>query len=72
MPPKQFIKLVKFNRALKFIYDCNGARSLSYIAHEVNYHDQSHFIREFKSISGKTPKEILADQDSLANKFRLF
>jgi AraC-like DNA-binding protein len=72
MPPKQFIKLVKINHALKYIYDRDGERNLSSIAHEVNYHDQSHFIREFKSICGKTPKEVLGDPDSLANKFRLF
>lgn len=72
MPPKKFIKLVRFNHALKHIYEMTGDTSLSYIAHEVGYHDQSHFIRDFKQICGKTPKELAGNTDSLANKFRLF
>ncbi|MFT3739815.1 MAG: helix-turn-helix transcriptional regulator [Breznakibacter sp.] len=72
MPPKQYIKLVRLNRALKCFHDWGKEKNLSFIAQEIDYHDQSHFIRDFKSICGKTPKEVLADTDSLANKFRLF
>lgn len=72
MSPKQFIKLVKFNHALKYIYEKDEASSLASIAEVVGYHDQSHFIRDFKAICGKTPKEIAASPGSLANKFRLF
>jgi AraC-like DNA-binding protein len=72
MAPKQFIKLVKFNHALKYIYEKDEASSLASIAEVVGYHDQSHFIRDFKAICGKTPKEIASAPGSLANKFRLF
>ncbi|MBT1689926.1 helix-turn-helix transcriptional regulator [Dawidia soli] len=72
MSPKQFIKLVKFNHALKYIYEKDEASSLASIAEVVGYHDQSHFIRDFKAICGKTPKEIASSPGSLANKFRLF
>ena len=72
MSPKKFIKLVRFNHALKYIYELGENKTLSFIAHEVGYHDQSHFIRDFKEICGKTPKQILVNSDSLANKFRLF
>lgn len=72
MSPKQFIKMVKFNHALKCMDEMNSQRTLASIAHETGYHDQSHFIRDFKSLCGKTPKEILATPDSLASKFRLF
>lgn len=72
MSPKQFIKMVKFNHALKYLFDTNGEKKLSAIAYEVGYHDQSHFIRDFKSICGLTPKEVLGDFESLAHKFKLF
>jgi AraC-like DNA-binding protein len=72
MPPKKFIKLVRFNIARKCIYEGEGNRNLTSIAEEAGYHDQSHFIRDFKSICGKTPKEILDNSDWLANKFLLF
>lgn len=72
MSPKKFIKLVKFNHALKYMYSLKAEQNLATIAYEVGYHDQSHFIRDFKSICGKTPKEILTAPGSLANKFILF
>jgi AraC-like DNA-binding protein len=72
MSPKHFIKMVKFNHALKYIYDVGSEKKLASIAHEVGYHDQSHFIRDFKSFCGKTPKELVGDVAALASKFRLF
>jgi AraC-like DNA-binding protein len=71
MSPKKFISLVRFNHALKEMYAMGDDKSLSYIAHETGYHDQSHFIRDFKKICGKTPKELLRNVDSLATKFQL-
>jgi AraC-like DNA-binding protein len=72
MPPKRFIKLLRFNYALKYLYDQNSTRNLSAIAHEAGYHDQSHLIRDFKSICGKTPGEISKKSLALASNFRLF
>jgi AraC-like DNA-binding protein len=72
MSPKQFIKLLKFNQALKYIYEKDDASSLASIAEVVGYHDQSHFIRDFRAICGKTPKEIASAPGALANKFRFF
>lgn len=72
MSPKQFMKLVKFNQALKYLYERTDDVKLSDIAHDAGYHDQSHFIRDFKSICGKTPKEIWENPQSLSSRFRLF
>jgi AraC-like DNA-binding protein len=72
MPPKRFIKLLRFNYALKYVYDHHDQLNLSAIAHEAGYHDQSHLIREFKSICGKTPGEIAGSAAALATRFRLF
>lgn len=72
MSPKKFIRLVRFSRALQYMYDNTGDRTFSSIAHEAGYHDQSHLIKDFKAICGKTPKEISGNPTSLSGKFRLF
>ena len=72
MSPKKFMKLLRFNYALKYLYDNLDNWDYSSIALEAGYHDQSHLIRDFKAISGRTPKEISANPTSLASKFRLF
>jgi AraC-like DNA-binding protein len=36
---------------------------LTHIAQEFDYFDQSHFIREFKSYSGVTPKTFISDNN---------
>jgi len=72
MSPKQFIKLVKFNHVIRLFHEPGNDKGLAHIAQEAGYHDQSHLIRDFKSVCGKTPKEILENSSSLANKFRLF
>lgn len=72
MSPKKFIKLIRFNQALKYIHSHGGDRKLSSIAQEAGYHDHSHFIRDFKAICGKTPKEIFSNNNSLADKFNMF
>lgn len=72
MSPKKFIRLVRFSRALQCMYDNTEDRTFSSIAHEAGYHDQSHLIKDFKAICGKTPKEISGNPTSLSSKFRLF
>lgn len=72
MSPKKFMKVIRFNQALKYIYDPTVHMSLASIAQEAGYHDQSHLIRDFKAICGKTPKEIATEMSPLPNKFRLF
>ncbi|MEQ9302872.1 MAG: helix-turn-helix transcriptional regulator [Marinoscillum sp.] len=70
--PKQFLKLVRFNQALKLMDEMKADDGFSSIAYELGYHDQAHFIRDFKSICGKTPGELSSQPDSLAAKFRYY
>lgn len=72
MSPKKFIRLIRFSRALQCMYDNTDDRNFSSIAHEAGYHDQSHLIKDFRAICGKTPKEISGNPTALAGKFRLF
>jgi len=55
--PKQFIKLIRFQETLKdFCVDKN--MNLTDYAYKNGYFDQSHFIKDFKSYCGYTPKEF--------------
>lgn len=69
MSPKKFLKLIRFNQVLTLMEQSD--ENLGQLAYKVGYHDQAHFIRDFKSICGKTPKEMAAMQSgSFASKFR--
>ncbi len=53
--PKLFARIVRFENALDHH---NSYDSLTKLAYAYGYHDQSHFIREFKRFSGYPPKEF--------------
>ncbi|MDO6433645.1 helix-turn-helix domain-containing protein [Flavitalea sp. BT771] len=52
--PKLFLRIKRFNSALK---KACGDSSLTQIAIECGYYDQSHFIHDFRKFSGHNPKE---------------
>lgn len=56
MPPKEFSRIVRFQRALWLMQ--NGLHDGAQTAYACGYSDQSHFIREFKVFSGYTPATI--------------
>lgn len=57
--PKQVIKLMRFQEVLND-FSRNKDLILTERAYINGYFDQSHFIRDFKSYSGYTPKEFAA------------
>ncbi|AJY75139.1 helix-turn-helix domain-containing protein [Paenibacillus beijingensis] len=56
--PKWVIKLYRIQNAAEAI---DGGRQIGFakLSAELGYYDQSHFIRDFKSIVGKTPDEYM-------------
>lgn len=54
-PPKQFIRLVRFQKTVEKLKRMNKFRNLTDIAYESGYSDQAHFIKDFKLLSGKPP-----------------
>lgn len=61
LPPKRFIRLVRFFNALRQL-KVKENPSLTDIAYNCGYFDQSHFINDFKLFSGTTPRGYLSEQ----------
>ncbi|MGV0996107.1 helix-turn-helix domain-containing protein [Empedobacter falsenii] len=55
--PKSFLKTVRFRKALDSILHFENEK-LTHIAYQNNYTDQSHFIRDFKEITGQSPNQL--------------
>jgi AraC-like DNA-binding protein len=60
LSPKAFFKLMRFERALKAAKDGSDS-SWSDIAAGAGYYDQAHLIADFRSLTGATPREFLAE-----------
>lgn len=60
LSPKDFFKLTRFERALKAARNSRDS-SWSDIAVSAGYYDQAHLIVDFRSITGATPREFLAE-----------
>ncbi|WP_051935913.1 AraC family transcriptional regulator [Salegentibacter sp. Hel_I_6] len=54
--PKSYLKTLRFRSALNEIL--KEQSTLTRIGHFHNYHDQAHFINDFKSLSGHSPREL--------------
>ena len=62
LTPKLFSKINRFQNSLLLVSKQN--ESLTSIAYECGYFDQSHFIREFKSFTGHTPSGFNPENSS--------
>jgi transcriptional regulator GlxA family with amidase domain len=56
--PKLFSRIIRFQSTLQEYG--NQFRSLTDIAYDTGYYDQSHFIQDFKQFSGHNPKEYFS------------
>ena len=63
MSPSQYAKVIRINNAFK-LKETSEKSTLTQIAYQLGYFDQSHFIKDFKSITNFTPK-ILNTADYL-------
>ncbi|NSL86218.1 AraC family transcriptional regulator [Chitinophaga sp. Mgbs1] len=58
--PKQLGKVIRLQAVLKMILD-QPSGQLTNIAYEGEYHDQAHFIKDFKEFTGASPRHFLCD-----------
>lgn len=54
LAPKQYVRVLRFTRALEQL---RAGRGLVDVAIEAGYSDQAHFSREFRTFSGTTPSQ---------------
>ncbi|WP_181150847.1 helix-turn-helix transcriptional regulator [Paenibacillus sp. PCH8] len=64
--PKTVIKLYRLQNAAELM-DHGLHCDLVKLSQDLGYHDQSHFIRDFKSIIGNTPEEYLNSKQETGN-----
>ena len=55
--PASYIRVRRFNEALRLM-KTGQFGTLTEIAYALNFHDQSHFIRDLKAFTGITPKSL--------------
>ena len=58
MSPKKFIRLVRFQNILSRLRSGAASTNLAEFANEWGYADQSHFIRDFKSLMQTSPGAV--------------
>ena len=58
LSPKLFSRIVRFHNACQHFGQ--STRSLTELAYECGYYDQSHFIHDFKEFSGFHPKQYFS------------
>lgn len=61
--PKQLCKVIRLQAALKALI--NQEERLTHIAHESNYYDQSHFIKDFKEFTGIRPSDFFGEKSMM-------
>lgn len=68
LSPKQLSKIIRLQTALKQLNQ-NTELSLTELAYQSGYFDQSHFIKDFKAFTGISPKQFYADHLQLSALF---
>jgi len=61
LSPKQLSKTIRLQATLKTLLT-GKTSTLTDLAYENEYYDQSHFIKDFKEFTGYSPKEFYGDQ----------
>jgi AraC-like DNA-binding protein len=66
LPPKQFLRVIKFQHTLQSI-EQTSVPNWSQLALDCGYYDQAHFINDFRAFSGLTPNEYMAKKGQYFN-----
>lgn len=66
--PKQFLKVIRFQNAI-YEKSKNADISLTELAYNCGYFDQSHMINDFRKLSGATPKQFFANCEPFSDYF---
>jgi len=66
--PKQYLKIIRFQFAI-FLKQRNADLNMTALSCDSGYFDQSHFIGDFKSLCGLTPKQYFAEEEACSDFF---
>jgi AraC-like DNA-binding protein len=64
LSPKQYVLRKRLELAYELL--CQGKTTVSDVAYQTGFTDQSHLVRYFKKCWGQTPKEVLESESALA------
>lgn len=59
--PKRFASIIRFQNVIQM--KSKNKKSMSQLAFDNGYYDQSHFLHDFKSLTGLTPKDFFNTQE---------
>ena len=62
LSPKHYARIIRVKKASIHMLNPQNDRPLVQIAAELDYFDQSHFLKDFKSIVGKSPSAFLRQE----------
>lgn len=65
--PNQFKKIVRFRNAMKQFAAKTSTENLIDVAYLAEYFDQSHMVKDFKSLTGYSPKTFFSKLSQLEN-----
>lgn len=68
LSPKQLSKTIRLQATLKMLLN-KKFTSLTALAYENEYYDQAHFIKDFKELTGFTPKEFYGNSLKMTSFF---
>ena len=71
MNPKEYIRIVRLQKALALLQQKRDYIDHAQIAYASGYADQSHYIREFKRLSGYTPHSLLKITEPYSDLFTI-
>ena len=71
MNPKEYSRIVRLQKALALLQQKRNYINHAQIAYASGYADQSHYIREFKRLSGYTPHSLLKITEPYSDLFTI-
>jgi AraC-like DNA-binding protein len=63
LTPRQFARLTRFRQVVHLLHQ--PVLSLTDVAYRAGYYDQAHFIHDFKSLAGLTPRDYRREQQDV-------
>ena len=66
--PKDLIKTIRFRSAIETLKNPKNIFSLTELAYNLGYADQSHFIKDFKPLAGIVPSKFISKTEEVNEK----